>query len=497
MEQEMLMQMKNIVVKFPGVIALNDVSISINKGSVHAIMGENGAGKSTLMKVLIGDRTPDYGEIFFEGKPIEKIASTGKHKDISMIYQELNPIKDMTIAENIFMGRFPEKARGIVDLPKTNELCQKIFDEWDLPYDPRQKMNTLSIASIQMIEIIKAISKKSKLIIMDEPTSAITPKEVEKLFSFIRELKNNGISVIYISHKLDEIYQIADHVTILRDGEKKKECAIEDITREEMISCMVGRDIKNVYYKKEVDIGEEILEVKALGRKNVFSDVSFSLRKGEVLGFSGVMGAGRTEIMRCIFGLDQATEGSIFVDGKRLNVKKPMDAINAGIAMLTEDRKGDGLVLCRSIRENIALASLNKMSRYGFMDKKTEDDKVNKAVEELMIKAHNTSVAANNLSGGNQQKVVFAKWLLKDPKILILDEPTRGIDVGAKTEIYHIISRLAENGVAVIFISSELPELLGVSDRVAVVASGRLVDILDRKDATQERIMELAAKGEK
>lgn len=497
MEQEMLMQMKNIVVKFPGVIALNDVSISINKGSVHAIMGENGAGKSTLMKVLIGDRTPDYGEIFFEGKPIEKNASTGKHKDISMIYQELNPIKDMTIAENIFMGRFPEKARGIVDLPKTNELCQKIFDEWDLPYDPRQKMNTLSIASIQMIEIIKAISKKSKLIIMDEPTSAITPKEVDKLFSFIRELKNNGISVIYISHKLDEIYQIADHVTILRDGEKKKECAIEEITREEMISCMVGRDIKNVYYKKEVDIGEEILEVKALGRKNVFSDVSFSLRKGEVLGFSGVMGAGRTEIMRCIFGLDQATEGSIFVDGKKLNVKKPMDAINAGIAMLTEDRKGDGLVLCRSIRENIALASLNKMSRYGFMDKKTEDDKVNKAVEELMIKAHNTSVAANNLSGGNQQKVVFAKWLLKDPKILILDEPTRGIDVGAKTEIYHIISRLAENGVAVIFISSELPELLGVSDRVAVVASGRLVDILDRKDATQERIMELAAKGEK
>ncbi len=497
MEQDILMQMNHIVVRFPGVVALDDVSLKIRKGTVHAIVGENGAGKSTLMKVLIGDRIPDSGEILFEGKPIEKAASTGKHKDISMIYQELNPIKEMTIAENIFMGHFPQKMRGFVDMAKTNELCQKIFDEWELSYDPRQKMNTLSIANIQMIEIIKAISVNSKLIIMDEPTSAITPKEIEKLFVFINELRAKGISIIYISHKLDEIYEIADYVTILRDGKKKKECSIKEISRDEMISCMVGRDIKDIYYKKETQIGETVLKVEGLGRKDVFSDITFSLKRGEILGFSGVMGAGRTEVMRCIFGLDHATEGNILLEGKKVDIQRPKDAISAGIVMLTEDRKEEGLILCRSIRENIVLASLDKLSRIGFVDEKAEIKKVKEVSESLMIKAADMSVMANNLSGGNQQKVVFAKWLLKEPKVLILDEPTRGIDVGAKSEIYHIISRLAEKGVAVIFISSELPEVLGVSDRIAVMASGRLTDILDRKDATQERIMELATKGER
>lgn len=489
-----ILVMKQITKTYPGVKALDDVSIEVKRGEVHALMGENGAGKSTLMKILSGVHQADEGQIFFDGKEV-RIHNPGESLKlgISMIFQELSPILDLTIAENIFAGvRFPRKHKGIVDWDAAFTQCEQLFQKWGLNYDPRQKMRTLSIADTQMIEIVKAISFDVKLIIMDEPSSALTEKEVEKLFEFIHVLKKSGITVIIITHKLDEVFAITDTVTVLRDGKYIGTKATAEITREEMIRMMVGREVRSEYEAPDYAFGPAILKVEGLTRAPMVNRVSFELKQGEILGFSGIMGAGRTETMRCIFGLDRPSGGSVTLNGAQLHIKNPRDAIKNGIMMLTEDRKHDGLVLCRSIYENMVLPSTYRNSRHGILDKKKEKGIVSEMFDYLKIKAPSDQTLANQLSGGNQQKVIIAKWLTMKPTILIMDEPTRGIDVLAKSEIYKLMRNLAREGVSIILVSSDMEELLSVSDRIAVMCQGQITGVLEHKDFSQEKIMEYA-----
>lgn len=489
-----LLEMRHISKSFPGVRALDNVSISIEAGTVHAVMGENGAGKSTLMKVLFGMYQPDEGEIIFNGiKQVIRSTKQALALGISMIFQELSPIKDLSIAENIFMGRYPMKCRGVVDWAETYAQTQALLAHWGMKYDPRQKMRTLKMADMQMIEIVKAISFQTKLIIMDEPTSAITETEVQKLFSFMRELKAQGITIVMITHKLDEVFKIADAITVLRDGHFIGEKPISDITREQMVTMMVGREITNMFPQHKATHSDTLLEVHNLQNGASVQGVSFSLNRGEILGFAGIMGAGRTETLRCVFGLDSPQAGEIYLDGARISVRCVRDAISNGIMMATESRKDDGLVLCRSIRENMALPSLYKTSRLGIISKREEKKTTQAYSEQLRVKTPNLEVRANSLSGGNQQKVVLAKWLMMHPKVLILDEPTRGIDIGAKSEIYHMITQLAAQGVGIIFISSDMEEVIGISDRVLVMCEGKISGVLEKADITQEKIMELAS----
>lgn len=489
-----ILVMNHITKTYPGVKALDDVSIEVKRGEVHALMGENGAGKSTLMKVLSGVHMADEGQIIFDGKEVTIHSPADALKmGVSMIFQELSPLLDLTIAENIFAGvRFPRKRKGIVDWDKAYEKCGELFEKWGLDYDPKQKMRGLSIADTQMIEIVKAISFDSKLIIMDEPSSALTEKEVEKLFGFIRTLKENGITVIIITHKLDEVFAITDTVTVLRDGKYIGTKATKEITREEMIRMMVGREVRSEYEAPDYEFGQTVLKVDGLTLAPMVNHVDFELRRGEILGFSGIVGAGRTETMRCIFGLDRPKEGNITLNGTRLTIKTPRDAIKSGIMMITEDRKFDGLVLCRSIYENIVLPSTYRNSRHGLLDSKKEKQIVDEMFDYLRIKAPSDQTLANQLSGGNQQKVIIAKWLTMKPSILIMDEPTRGIDVLAKSEIYKLMRKLAKEGVSIILVSSDMEELLGVSDRIAVMCQGRITGILDRPEFSQEKIMEYA-----
>lgn len=489
-----ILVMNHITKTYPGVKALDDVSVEIKRGEVHALMGENGAGKSTLMKILSGVHMADEGEIIFDGKQVQ-IRTPGEalKLGISMIYQELSPIMDLTIAENIFAGvRFPRKRMGIVDWNEAFSQCAKLFEKWGLDYDPKQKMRTLSIADTQMIEIVKAISFDVKMIIMDEPSSALTEKEVEKLFEFIHVLKDSGITVIIITHKLEEVFAVTDTVTVLRDGKYIGTKATSEITREEMIRMMVGREIRSEYEVPDYEFGPTILAADNLTRASAVDHVSFELKKGEILGFSGIMGAGRTETMRCIFGLDRPESGSITLNGTQLHIKSPRDAIKNGIMMLTEDRKRDGLVLCRSIYENMVLPSTYRNSRHGFLNKNKEKKIVSEMFDYLKIKAPSDQTLANQLSGGNQQKVIIGKWLTMTPTILIMDEPTRGIDVLTKSEIYKLMRKLAKEGVSIILVSSDMEELLGVSDRIAVMCQGKITGILERSEFSQEKIMEYA-----
>ncbi len=489
-----ILEMKHIVKTFPGVRAVDDVSISVKKGEVYALLGENGAGKSTLMKILDGIQPADSGEIIFDGQKVNiKSPSDALKLGISMIFQELNPIPELTIAENLFAGiRFPRKMCGIVDWKAAYQKSEELFKRWGLNYDPRKKMKSLSLADCQMIEIIKAISYNAKLIIMDEPSSSLTEKEVGKLFEFIRELKKEGISIIIITHKLDEVYAITDTVAVMRDGKYIGSKPTKEITRAEMIRMMVGRDIKEVYKEKDYEIGDVVLSVKNLKRGRMVNDVSFEVHQGEILGFSGIVGAGRTETMRCIFGLDRAESGTVLLDGQPIRVKEPHDAIHQGIMMVTEDRKKDGLVLIRSIYENMLLPSTYRKSNKGILNKKNESRDVDKYYKELEVKAPSINVITNQLSGGNQQKVIIAKWLMMNPKVLIMDEPTRGIDILAKSEIYRIMRELAKKGVAIILVSSDMEEVLGVSDRIAVMCQGQITGFLDREEFDQEKIMEYA-----
>ncbi|WP_400163307.1 sugar ABC transporter ATP-binding protein [Brevibacillus sp. TJ4] len=494
MQTPYVLEMEQITKEFPGVKALDNVQLKVKKGTVHALMGENGAGKSTLMKILIGIYTPDRGSIRFDGEEL-RLSSVKQalDKGISMIHQELSPIPYMTVAENIFLGREPSYGfTGWVKAKQLEDDTKRLFDRLQIEIDPGARMADLSIANTQMVEIAKAISFQSKLIIMDEPTSAITDKEVNHLFSIIHQLKKEGVSIIYITHKMDELARITDELTVLRDGKYVGTRPSAQTTKEQLIEMMVGRELNQVFVKKQAHIGKVVLSVNNLTKKGVFENVSFSVRSGEIVGFAGLMGSGRTEVMESVFGIKPPDSGEIVVQGKKQVIRSPRDAIRSGMGLLTEDRKRTGLFLPLSVEDNMITVNIDQYTRGGFLDRKQLQADCEKQSQQLAIKTPSLQQTMRFLSGGNQQKALIARWMLGDPGILILDEPTRGIDVGAKAEIYNLIFRLAEQGKGIVVISSELPEILGLSDRVIVMHNGRIAGELDREGATQEKIMQLA-----
>jgi inositol transport system ATP-binding protein len=494
MQQQYVLQMKNISKTFPGVRALHDVDLSIKKGSVHALMGENGAGKSTLMKILIGLYTDYSGEIYFKGqKLVLKNIKSALNAGISMIHQELTYVPEMTVVENLFLGNEPRKnIFGMVDTKALHQQTKQLLEQIGVEIDPDTRMKDLSVSMRQMVEISKAVSYKSELIIMDEPTSAIPEREVENLFKIIRELKNKGVSIIYISHKMDEIYRIADEFTVLRDGTFVGTRSIADTDENTMISMMVGRELSELFAERAPAAGSVVLSVKDLTKRGKFENVSFDLRKGEILGIAGLMGAGRTELVSCIYGLDQADSGEINISAKNAIIRKAIDGINHGIGLVTEDRKMLGLVLELSVKENLMLPNYNRFCHSFFISDSKEREIADRLISELNIKTPSRDQKVKNLSGGNQQKIVIGKVLLSNPDILILDEPTRGIDIGAKSEIYKLISKLADEGKAIIVVSSELPEIMGLADRILVLHEGKVSGQLMRKEASEEKIMALA-----
>jgi len=495
MAEEFLLSMEHIRKQFPGVLALDDVSLQVRPGTVHALMGENGAGKSTLMKVLLGIYVPDEGVIRFDGTEHEKmdIHSSLTH-GISMIHQELTPILHMTVAENIFLGREPVRGRtGWVNHKELYQKTQELFDSLSINIDPKAKMVDLSIASMQMVEIATAISYNSKLIIMDEPTSAITEKEVAHLFRMINDVRDKGVAVIYITHKMDEVFEISDEVTVLRDGRFVGTKPASEMTKNKLISMMVGRELTNFFPKLDVPITDVKLEVKNISLEGKFKNVSFEVRKGEILGFAGLMGSGRTEVIESVFGIYPPDSGEILVDGKAAKIGQPMDAIKYGMGLLTEDRKLSGLFLPLSVRDNMVYSNIDKYKNRFGLNYKLMEEECERQRQALSVKTPSLAQIVVNLSGGNQQKVLIARWLLTEPDILFLDEPTRGIDVGAKSEIHKLMSSLAKMGKAIVMVSSEMPEVLGMSDRIVVMCEGEKAGELTREQATQERILQLAA----
>jgi ABC-type sugar transport system ATPase subunit len=494
--EEVVLQVSSVTKSFPGVKALSDVSLTVRKGEVHALLGENGAGKSTLMKIIMGIYTHDKGELFFEGRQVDiRGAREALHMGISMIHQEMNPILEMTVAENIFVGREKRiKGTPFIDRKKLNEETVKLLKEYNMDkrITPSVKMRTLNIAQVQMIEIIKAVSYNAKLIIMDEPTSSLTSTEVDELFKTIDLLKKKGVGIIYISHRIEEVMNLADRLTVLRDGVVVGTFEKADLDHDKIISLMVGRELSGVYPVNDAAKGEVVLEVKNLCRKGFFQDVSFQVRSGEILGFAGLVGAGRSEVMRAIIGYDHLDSGEIYLEGKKITINSPREAKKYMVRMAPEDRKAMGLVLCRNIKENVSLQNGEQSSTGGFINLAKEKKLTNRIVGEMNVKMNSLQDLVQNLSGGNQQKVVLAKCLMSRPKVMILDEPTRGIDVGAKFSIYEMMAALARQGIAIIMISSEMPELIGMSDRILVMSNGKIRGEKERKDITQEAILKLA-----
>ena len=490
---EYILEMTDIRKEFPGVLALDDIQFKVKPGTVHALMGENGAGKSTLMKIIMGIFKADKGTVLVKGEEAHIVnTKTAFAHGISMIHQELSPVPYMTVSENIWLGR--EFKKGLfVNHQMMHDKTVELLDHLELDIDPDEKMVNLSVAQTQMVEIAKAISYDSDLIIMDEPTSAITEKEVHHLFKIINELRSKGIAVIYITHKMDEVFEISDEVSVFRDGKYIGTEAAENMTKDKLVNWMVGRDLSQVFHKEDAEIGEVMLEVKNLSSGDRFRGVSFQLRAGEILGIAGLMGAGRSEVVETIFGIRVKTTGEVFVHGKKVNIKAPHDAIKHKIALLTEDRKLSGLFLPLSVKENMEIVSIDKYIKGGFINHSQVLTDCEDQVNKLAIKTPSLYQITDNLSGGNQQKVLISKWLLNAPDILILDEPTRGIDVGAKAEIHKLMTKLVQAGKAVIMISSEMPEVLGMSDRVLVMHEGDLVGELPREEADQEKILMLAS----
>ncbi len=476
---------------------LNDAGFFLKDGEVHALMGENGAGKSTLMKILTGVYTKDGGVVKVDGKEVSfNNPQEAEAAGIVFIYQELNVMFDLTVEENLFMGKEITKAFGICDRKAMQAKAEEVLERMGVKIPVDTVMSDLSVGQQQMIEICKALLVDAKVIIMDEPTAALTQSETEALFDVIENLKSRGVSIVYISHRMEEIFEMCDRITVLRDGQYIDTRDVKDITMDDVVKMMIGREIGERYPSRNHAIGETVFEVKNLSRKGAFEGVSFSVGKGEVLGISGLMGAGRTEIMQAIFGYMPADGGEILIDGKAVKIKSPLDAMKAGIGFITEDRKIEGLMLDKTIRENIDLANLALISgKGGIISRKKETSLIKRGIEEFKIRCFGAEHECGNLSGGNQQKVVLAKWIYTEPKILILDEPTRGVDIGAKKEIYNVINEMAAKGVAVIMVSSELPEILGMSDRVMVVREGDVRGILDIESASQESIMTLATGG--
>ncbi|MCL1981735.1 MAG: sugar ABC transporter ATP-binding protein [Clostridiales bacterium] len=498
---EYILEMKNVKKSFPGVKALDNVMLKLRPGTVHALMGENGAGKSTLMKCLFGVYQMDEGEVIYNGEQV-KISNPNEAllKGIAMVHQELNPIPERSIAENIFCGRYPAKVPGIlVDHAKMNAQTREVLAHVNLDFDPTRKMGTLSVSQTQLVEIARAISVGAKIVIMDEPSSSLTRGEVSKLFTVIDKLRAEGVAIIYISHKMEEILQISDEVSILRDGQYIGTWLANELTTDMIITRMVGRQLSNLYPKRENVPAETVLEVDNYTSINPksFRNVSFSLRRGEILGVSGLVGAQRTELMEGLFGLRSTVSGALTYQGETFKCAKPKDAIGHGIALLTEDRRLTGIFGVLSVADNVSVASLEKHLKYGFMlDRKSINKLVEDNVSKLSIKTPSIKTLIQSLSGGNQQKVIVSRWLANDPDVLIMDEPTRGIDVGAKYEIYCIIADLAKQGKSIIMISSEMEELMGMADRIMVMAGGRLTGIVEGDDINDETIMELATRFE-
>ncbi|SFA60216.1 monosaccharide ABC transporter ATP-binding protein, CUT2 family (TC 3.A.1.2.-) [Paracoccus halophilus] len=491
-----LLRIEGIRKEFPGVVALDDVRFSLRRGTVHALMGENGAGKSTLMKIIAGIYTPNKGEIFLRG---EKVRLNGPldalERGIAMIHQELALMPFMTVAENIWIRREPINRMGIINHAEMARKTQELFDRLNIRIDPLSEVRFLTVAQRQMVEIAKAVSYESDVLIMDEPTSALTETEVEHLFEIIRDLKTRGIGIVYITHKMNELFEIADEFSVFRDGKYVGTHASSEVTRDDIIRMMVGREITDMFPKEEAEITDTILSVEGLTLEGTFHDISFDLRKGEILGLAGLVGSGRSNVAEALFGVTPATSGRVRIDGQEVRIASPADAMKHGMAFLTEDRKDTGCFLPLSILENMQIAMLQEKNvRMGFVEQGEVSRQCEEMREALRVKTPNMQERIENLSGGNQQKVLIARWLLTKPRILILDEPTRGIDVGAKAEIHRLISRLAGEGVAVIMISSELPEVLGMSDRIMVMHEGHMTGILNRNEADQVKIMELAAR---
>lgn len=499
-QSQFMLEMKGISKEFPGVKALDGVTLQVRPGTVHALMGENGAGKSTLMKCLFGIYKPDGGEIYLNGQKAEINNSSDALKlGVSMIHQELHPVPFRNVMENIWLGRFPLVGAGpfkFVDHKKMYRDTEELFKQLDIDLKPDTIVGKLSVSKIQSIEIAKAVSFNSQIIVMDEPTSSLTSVEVEHLFRIINDLKKRGVSIIYISHKMEEILRISDDVTIMRDGKKIGTWPAAEMTTDLIISKMVGRDLTQRFPDRYNEPNGVILKVENLTSSNPksFKDVSFELRKGEILGVGGLVGAQRTELIEALFGLRDIKSGSISIHGKKVNIRSAGEAKKHGLALLTEERRTTGIFPVLSVHENAAIANLDRyVSPIGLLDDRKKKEEVNKMVEKLRTKTPSPKALIMNLSGGNQQKVLLARWLLTEPEILLLDEPTRGIDVGAKYEIYSIIAELAQQGKSIIMISSEMPELLGMSDRVMVMSEGRLTGIVDGELATEEEIMRLAA----
>jgi len=480
-----ILSIKGVSKSFPGVKALDEVSFNVKRGTVHGIVGENGAGKSTLMKILSGVYVKDAGTVIFDGQEVVSTTPTkSMHSGLSIIYQELNLVNTLSVGENIFLGRFREMhgMRGI------HAKAKELLDSIGCRFDSRTLVNDLSVSEKQMVEIAKALSYKSKLIIMDEPSSSLTSDEMKQLYKIIGQLKDQGISIIYISHKLDEIFELCDNVTILRDGHVIDTQPVSELTRRDMISKMVGRTIENEYPERPSNIGETLMEVKNINTRKLH-DVSFTVNKGEILGFVGLVGAGRTEIVRAIFGADKTHGHEILIDNKTVKIKRPNEAIKAGFGFVPEDRKLQGLVLPFSVESNISMASLHKISKRGVLRKSVEKEIADKHIKSLSIKTPTNKTKVVSLSGGNQQKCILGRWLETDPKVFIMDEPTRGIDVGAKYEIYLLMKEIAEQGGAVILISSELPEVLNMSNRVLTIFEGRITGEFDPLKFTPDQVM--------
>ena len=493
----MQIQMKGICKSFSDHAVLTDAGFSLESGEVHALMGENGAGKSTLMKILTGIYEKDSGTVLIDGEEVVyKTPKEAEKAGIILIHQELNVLFDLTVEENLFLGREIKTRGGICNKKEMKKQAEAILDKLGVKIPVDKGMAELAVGQQQMIEICRALMCEAKVIIMDEPTAALTASETEILFKVIKKLQKDGVSIIYISHRMEEIFELCDRITVLRDGQYVGTKETKDTNEKDIVKMMIGREIGERYPERKSSIGKEILKVSGLTKQGIYENVSFSVKEGEVLGVSGLMGAGRTEIMRSIFGNMQYDGGDIFIDGTKCTIDSPAAAIKYGIGFITEDRKTEGLMLEDSIKDNISLTNLASISdRYHVINNRKEKDFAANAINELKIRCFHQTQECGKLSGGNQQKVVFAKWVYTNPRILILDEPTRGVDVGAKKEIYNIINDLAAKGVAIIMVSSELPEILGMSDRIMIIREGTVRGILNKEEANQEKIMTLATGG--
>lgn len=496
MAAEPILEMRGICKSFPGVQALDHVDLTVQRGEVHAIVGENGAGKSTLMKILAGAYTKDEGEILFNGSPVEIYNPLeAQALGIAIIYQEFNLAPHLSAAANIFIGREPRtRFLGLIKRRKIREDARRLFEQLGADIDPAEEVRRLSVCCQQITEIARALSMASSALIMDEPTSALPEAEVQMLFDVIRRLKDQRVTILYISHNLDEVFEITDTITVLRDGKRIGTRPAADLDREQVVHMMVGRTIEETERREGVQFGDEVLRVEGLCRDDVLRDISFSLHRGEILGIAGLLGSGRTELLRCLFGADRKTAGKVYVDGHPCDIRHPIDGVKAGMGFMPEDRKQQGLFLGLATRENVTAASLGTVARFGLINRLTEREMVGGYIKSLDIRVSSQEQKAVNLSGGNQQKVVLARWLALRPKVLLLDDPTRGIDVGARAAIHDLIVSLADQGVGIVFVSSELPEVLKISDRILAIADGQIMGEFTHAEATQEKIM-LCATG--